>query len=288
MLPGPPIVVFCDLDDTLFAPHRFSVDAGALRLFSRIERERLPIVLCSTKTRAELELIQQRLEIRHPFICENRAAAFVPQGYFGFAVPHTREVAGYDVVEFGKTSTEIVAALHRTARRLDVDVVGFSDMSVEDVAAECDLPLLQARLAKLREYSEQFRVVDERRGAVLRLLKALNAAGLECRNRGRYYHLGARGSDDGCYVVRALYERAFDDIRTVAFCDHLSGASLLRHADVPLVVPSPESDESRRLLVGVPSSRPTVADSLGDWAETILQIAEMTERRRSVTRSVPS
>ncbi len=283
MQPVPQIVVFCDLDDTLFEPHTFAVDVLTRRAFARIEHEHLPIVLCSSKTRAELELIQQELGINQPFICENGAAAFVPRGYFGFSVAQARDAAGYEVVEFGKTHAEIVAVLRRIAARVDIEIVGFSEMSVEDVAVDCDLSLLQARLAKLREYSEKFRVVDAQPGALLRLFRGLNAGGLECTSRGRYHFVGAICPDEGGRCLRALYRRAFGEIAIVAFGDHGSATTLLRRADVPLVVRS-AADQTACLLARVPASRLSVADSLGTWAETILDIAGTVQSsRRSFT-----
>ena len=37
---------------------------------ARVVRERVPIVFSSMRTRAEVEVIQQALDIAHPFICE--------------------------------------------------------------------------------------------------------------------------------------------------------------------------------------------------------------------------
>lgn len=269
----PPILVFCDLDDTLFDVHVFSVDASARRALNRLERQRLPVVVCSSRTRAEIERIQQELGINHPFVSEGGAAVFLPHGYFAFERVMTTEVSGYQRVEFGKPYTEVVAALHRFAGRLGVRVVGFSDMSVGDVASDCDMPLLQARLAKLRDYSEMFRVVDAKPGAILRLFKALRAAGLVCTSRGRYHLLGACHHDVGSHFVRDLYRRAFGQVPTVAFGDHASAAPLLRHADVSLVVQADDKGETMRLLANVPAARLIGAHSVGEWAEAILEIA---------------
>jgi mannosyl-3-phosphoglycerate phosphatase len=281
MQPVPSIVVFCDLDDTLFEPHTFSVDTSIHRALDRFESERVPLVFCSSKTRAELELIQQELGITQPFICENGAAVFVPRGYFGFDVTQGIDIAGYEVVEFGKPYGEVVASLHRAADRLRVEVVGFSDMSVEDVAIDCDLPLFQARLAKLREYNEPFRVVDAKAGALPRLFKTLRAAGLECTNRGRYHHVGAIRRDIGGRFLLGLYRRMFGELVTVAFGDHGSAVPLLRQADVALVVQSSVRHETTRLLADVPAARLSCADSVGAWADVILEIAGAAQRRRS-------
>ena len=140
-------------------------------------------MLCSSRTRAEIEAIQQELEIAHPFVCESGGAVFIPRGYFGFAVPGARDLAGYEAVEFGRPYAEVVQKLHRTAERLAIEIVGFSDMSVEEVARDCHLSLLQARLAKLREYGERFRILDSNELARNRLVRALKANRLRCRHR---------------------------------------------------------------------------------------------------------
>ena len=273
MQPAASIVVFCHLDDTLFEPRTLAIDASTRRAFERIGHEHVPLVFCSSKTRTELELIQQELGISQPFICENGAAVFIPRGYFGFSVGPAIGVAGYDVVEFGRPYAEVVTLLHRAADRLGIQVVGFSDMSVEEVALDCDVPLLQARLAKLREYSEPFRVIDLKPDALARLRMALRVAGLECTSRGRYEHVGAFHRDLGGQFLRSLYKHARGDVLTVAFGDSRGAAPLLRHADVPLVVPSRTSDETTHLLADVPAARLSAANSIGAWAEVILEIA---------------
>ena len=281
MRPLPLILVFCDLDDTLFDSRTFSVDASARRALDRIQTEHVALVLHSCRTRAELELIQQELGITHPFISESGAAIFFPRHYFAFGVAQAIDIAGYGVVEFGKRYAEVVALSHGAAARLGIEVVGFGDMSVEDVAIECDLPPLRARLAKLREYSEPFRVVNARPGVLPRLSRVLRAAGLDCISRGRYHQVGAWRRDLGGQFLRGLYRRAFGEIVTVAFGDHRSAEPLLRQADLALVVPSSAPDETTRLLADVPQARLTVADSVGAWAEAILEIAGTAESIRS-------
>ena len=65
-------------------------------------------------------------------------------------------------------------------------VVGFSDMTVGDVAEDCGLPLLDAQLAKLREFDEPFRLLDADPAARSRFLKALHRRGLRTVSGGRY------------------------------------------------------------------------------------------------------
>lgn len=239
---SPSVLVVSELDDTLFNARRTAVNHHARRTIERLGHAQIPTVLCSSKTRAELERLQEELGIAHPFVCESGAAVFVPRGYFGFDVPHARRVAGYEVVELGKAYDDVVSTLHRVADRAGLNVVGFNDMSVADVARECDLPLLQARLAKLREYNEPFRLAQERSDDMYRLIKVLRSAGLECGRRGRFCHAGTVRLDVGVQVLGDLYRRAFGPLLTVAFSDNTDDVAFLRDADIPLVVQNGRRD----------------------------------------------
>jgi mannosyl-3-phosphoglycerate phosphatase len=215
-------VAFCDLDQAGAGHPGGDEAAGTRAALVRLAEGRVPIVFCSDKTRAELEVLQHELGIRHPFICEGGAAVFVPAGYFDGRVPRARPVAGYDVVEFGRSYTEVVAALHRSAARLAIAVRGFSDMSVEDVAVEGGMPLLRARLAKLREYSEPFKVLDTEEDATPRLLRALRSCGVQCTSRGPYHYAGAVRREVAVQFLYGLYRNALGDLVTVPFKDTIA------------------------------------------------------------------
>ena len=199
------------------------------------------LVLCSGKTRAELEFVQQKLEIRQPFICEHGGAVFIPVGYFAFDVPAARSRAGYQVVELGRPYGHVVEVLHRTADRLRIRVVGFSDMSIEEVARECHLPLLQARLAKLREYEEPFRAPDASANARLRLFKALYAAHFRCTTGGSFDRVGAVESDVGVDLLSGLYRCGRDDITTVGLAHTVPEDNLLQRVDYAIRVPDEDT-----------------------------------------------
>jgi mannosyl-3-phosphoglycerate phosphatase family protein len=213
MRPGLPIVVFSDVDGVDCA--RAGSFITAANTLKHLGLDEVPLVLCSSKTRAEIEEIQQQLGIRHPFVCESGAAALIPVGYFDFEVPNARDRAGYLAVEFGWPYSKVVHTLGRTAERLRIEIVGFNDMSVEEVARECHLTLLQARLAKLREYGERFRVLAPGETTRSRLFRALKAAALHCVAGERFDHVG-RAVDNGAGVnlLCSLYQRACGGVLT--------------------------------------------------------------------------
>jgi mannosyl-3-phosphoglycerate phosphatase family protein len=227
----PRLVIFSAVDGPFHDPPA-SAFAKAARALEAVTRANVPLVLSSRRTRAELEYIQQELGIRDPFISESGAAAFIPADCFAGEVAGARPIAGYKAVEFGRTYSDVVATLRRTARNLRVAIQGFSDMSVEDVARECQVTLLRARLAKLREYDEPFRILDPDPRAGIRLLKALKAARLQCTSVGRYHHVRAlQDRFAAVNFVRTLYRRANGSVFTVAMVDASDAPHLLQPAD---------------------------------------------------------
>jgi mannosyl-3-phosphoglycerate phosphatase family protein len=251
----PRLVIFSELDGPLHDPPA-SAFANAARRLKTLIRANVSLILTSRKTRAELEHIQQELGIRDPFVSESGAAAFIPPDCFGGDVPGAHPIAGYNAVEFGRTYSDVVATLHRTARNLRVAIRGFSDMSVEDVAREWQVTLLRARLAKLREYDEPFRILDPHPRARLRLFKGLQAARLQCTSVGRYHHVGAPLDKYAAVnLLRTLYRRAHGRVLTVALVDAAAGGRQPNSADH--VVRLGNADGAAKTL------------DLVDWAQAI-------------------
>lgn len=276
-----PVVAFADIGDTLRTEDMAN---AACRAHDMLRRDHIVLVLCSSRTRAELEVCQQLLGIAHPFICESGAAVLIPHRFFSFDVPCDRDLAGHHVIEYGKPYREVVETLHRTAQRLGIGVVGFSDMSTEQVATECDLSLPQARLAKLREYDEPFRVADADDAARDRLLKALSTSRLTCTHRGTYDHVGAGADKGACAgLLTALFRRAFGPVISVGLGDVTNSAALLRRVKVPVVVESEDIMSRPRLLPRVPRVRLTA--EVETWIDAIAAISRQARERKMLRRA---
>jgi mannosyl-3-phosphoglycerate phosphatase len=228
-----PVVTFVDID-AIPVP-----DAGSrgrqADLLESLARERIMLVFCSRRTRAEVEGTRQMFGVFHPFVCEGGAAAFIPERYFGSDVESTRKVGGYQAVEFATPYEEIVETLRRAADRLNLGVLGFNDMSVEQVARECGLSLLGARLAKLREYGEPFRLQCANPVAERRLFRALEGAGLTCRRGDDFHHVSAaKGPQAAIAVLTTLYRIAFGSLLTVGTREGTGASEILPHVEAAL------------------------------------------------------
>lgn len=233
---APSPIAFSDAD--LFAEPDRQVPVAAARIRRLASARRLPLVLCSTQTRAELECLQRRLDFSYPFICENGAAVYVPEGYFNEPVPGARLSCGYEVVTFGSGYGETVDALRRAATQLGIDVVGFHDLSIDDVAMECRLPLPQARLAKMREYGEPFRIAPAHANRRAELFGALHDRGFACIRGGQFDYVGPPVDEvTGIRLLQRCYERALGPIITVGVGDPSKDARLLNEVQIPIELP---------------------------------------------------
>lgn len=71
------IIIFTDLDGTLL-DSRYSF-RKALPAIKLIKEKNIPLILCSSKTRSEIELWRKKLNNNHPFISENGGGIFIPK-----------------------------------------------------------------------------------------------------------------------------------------------------------------------------------------------------------------
>ncbi len=196
-------------------------------------------------------------------------------GTFLVPISDGRSIAGYKALEFGLPYYQLVETLHRVANELDIPVVGFSDMTIEEVAKDCKLSLMVARLAKLREYDEPFRIPDPSPAAHSRLFKALHRAGLRCTRGGRYHHLtGVTDKGLGVRTLKALYRQVWGKVVAVGLGDSLNDLSLLQETDIPIVVQNPASDSTARLLRKVPTARLTDGPGPQGWNDAILEVVK--------------
>ncbi|MDK2892187.1 mannosyl-3-phosphoglycerate phosphatase [Methanohalophilus sp.] len=230
-------VIFTDLDGTLIDHDTYSFDAAKPAL-AIIKKQSIPLILCTSKTRAELEKYVKELDINHPFISENGGAIFIPEHYFDFDYPYSKKLKNYNVIELGTNYSILRNVLSDIRKSTSMKIVGFGDMSDEQVSEDTGLSLESARLATMREYDEAFKLLDEDRADELK--EIIVSKGLNYTRGGRYWHL--MGNNDKGKAVQKLmdlFRKRDPDAISVGLGDSLNDLPMLQAVDIPYLVQKP-------------------------------------------------
>jgi mannosyl-3-phosphoglycerate phosphatase len=295
------IIIITDLDGTLLHPRTYSFDA-ALPALNLIKEKEIPLILCSSKTKAEIEVYRKRLNNKHPFISENGGGIFMPEGYFS-EIPSTqpspargegdsdtspvqrREGEKYTIITLGKPYSEIRNAFIEIRKRLKIKVKGFGDMLTKEIAALTGLPLSEAMLAKARDFDEPFIFEEEpplvrgelkggkgNMGGVEDLLKAVEDSGLHW-TQGRFYHImGENDKGKSVKLLKELFEKEYVSIKTIGIGNAYNDLPLLKEVDYPVLVKNEDSSYDER--INLPNL--IKAEGIGPegWNEAILELCQ--------------
>jgi mannosyl-3-phosphoglycerate phosphatase len=277
------LVVVTDIDGSLLEPGTRSLSDERAALDFLAARG-IPLVINSSRTRAEIERLQRTLRMQTPFISEHGSALFVPDGSFPFVSPRARPAVGGRVIEFGRRYHEVVDTLRITSREIGVKMVGFAELTIEDVARELRVPIVEAQLAKLREYTELFRFVDEQDATRSRLMKTLRRRGLRCWRVGTHYLVGAMPDRaESLEALKAMWAQAWGDPLVVGFGDSEDDVAWLRHANVAVFVQNDRCGVPARVLSKLPTVQVTRSAGRAGWSEAVFEFVGslMKERRQT-------
>ncbi|MEK6745151.1 MAG: HAD-IIB family hydrolase [Nitrospirota bacterium] len=259
------IVIFSDLDGSLLHPISYSYDEAVPALDLIRERD-IPLVLCSSKTRAEIEVYRRRLDNRHPFISENGGGIYLPAGYFPFHGPGDQREE-YEVIYLGSPYEEIRKRFVEMRERLGIAVRGFGDMSIEEVAGLTGLSIEEARLAKQRDFEEPFIFSDKPDDRFLREIE-----GEKLRwTQGRFFHLmGDHHKGRAVNILRMLYERRDGPVMTIGIGDSLNDLPFLLTVDRPVLVKKESGKHDAR--IDIPGLVRTEGIGPAGWNEAVIRL----------------
>lgn len=258
-------IIITDLDGTLFHPKTYSFEA-AMPALTLIKERRIPLIFCSSKTRGEIEFYRTRLKNSHPFISENGGGIFIPKGYFKFAIKgEIRD--NYIIINLGTSYEDIRKIFIDIRERLRIKVKEFGDMAVKEVADLAGLSIIEADLAKKRDFDEPF-VFEEGELKAGEFLKAIEEAGL-CWTQGRFFHiLGDNDKGKAVKILKGLYEKAYGKIKTIGLGDSLNDLPLLQEADYPVLVQ--KEDGSYDTRIDLPNIIKTDGIGPEGWASAVM------------------
>ncbi len=270
---GGQIVIFTDLDGTLLDAETYSF-AEACGALTMLEARHIPLVICSSKTRSEIEHYRSLLRNTDPFICENGGGIFIPKGYMLLtkSLKNTlvEEHDRHYLIRLGTPYEKLRQGLH-ALREKGFLVRGFGDMTVEEVSQVTGLPRHEAFMARQREFDEPF-VLDGPEDRLDEFFLSISELGLNV-TQGAFYHLlGDNDKGKAVSILAGLYKEVFPNLVTIGIGDSPNDTPMLRKVNIPAVVRKPDGSCDSRIDV------PNLIRARGigpiGWAETIKILIE--------------
>jgi len=211
-------IIFSDLDGTLLDHKTYTFDP-ALEALSIIKSRQIPLILSSSKTRAEIERIQSHLTLKDPFIFENGSGVF------------------YDnqVVSFGINLTEIHNKITPLQKNFNFNC--YSLLTIKQAIHYTGLTEEEAKLSQQRQFSEPIIWLDddERKND---FLEKIHQLGLNATQGGRFLTISSH--HDKAKALKWIKNSLENDYQTkfisIALGDGENDISMINACDIKILI----------------------------------------------------
>lgn len=261
-------IIFTDLDGTLIDEnYSFKKALSALQI---IKKEKTPLIFCTSKTRAEIEIYRKKIKNNHPFISENGGAIFIPKNYFKKKFNYDKEIKNYYVIELGTPYKKLKETLDKIEEKVKAKIISFGNMSIEDLIKDSELTKQQAALAKKREYDEAFKLIGTKKQKQ-EVFSKIKKAGLNYTEGGRYLHImGKNNKGKAVKMLANIYKEDFEeDFETIGLGDSKNDEPMLRVVDKAFLIKKPDNKYSKLKIKNLHHSNKIGPEG---WNESIKEI----------------
>lgn len=236
-------LIFSDLDGTIL--DHFTYKSTAVnQTLRQLNKANIPVILNTSKTLAEVEIILNELQLTTPFIIENGAAIYIPINTFKKQPKDTEVIGKYWVKSFSFPRQYWLTLLLNNASDFSQYYQGFSALSESALCNITGLNVEEAQRAKNRQYSEPLHWLGDELSKKAFIEHLINL-GANVVHGGRFIHVG-----DYCDKGQALiwlaerYREQYpnNDISTVALGDGENDVAMLEASDIAIQIRSPVHD----------------------------------------------
>lgn len=226
-----PYLIFTDLDGTLLEHDDYSF-AASTKALADINAYKIPLIINSSKTLAEITDIRTTLNNKDPFIVENGSALYIPQGLFdGFGQTLTK-------ITFSVAYEKIISIIHRLRKQHHYAFTGFYDLSNSDVRDITGLGETKVASAKQRTGTEPILWNDDE-SRLHAFEEDIKRHGLKLIKGGRFYHVMGQNADKANamrWLTRQYREHYGIDFKTIALGDDDNDKTMLDQSDISAVI----------------------------------------------------
>lgn len=234
------ILLFTDLDGTLLNHEDYSFN-DARPALDRIRRAGIPLILTTSKTRRETELLQEELGVDDPFIVENGAAIYFTPKYTNLFLEDLLQeppLRVMQIIQLGISYDRIRSFIDEI--RDQYKIRGFGDMSVHEISEITGLSPERSEFARAREYTEPF-IIDHDKD--IHTLQGLAMErGIKITKGGRFHHMTGiyQNKGEAVKIVRNIFDRKKGNKHlAIGIGDNINDIPMLNNVDIPVLMPHP-------------------------------------------------
>lgn len=242
-------LIFSDIDNTLLQSYIIKEgeiyhieEYGEIKeIVQKLRKNKIPLVLCSSKTRFEQEKIRKYLEIDDPYVVENGGAIFIPENYFpidleefGLSINRNNENL---VIELGKSYNRIIETLQEIREIFHIEFIAVHDLSLPELAQKVGISIYDAKLMASREYSET--ILEININILDKLKKILNDRGLRILQGTRYNTVSSlHDKGSAISILKKLYSIKYENekIESIGIGDAFNDIPMFENVDKPFLV----------------------------------------------------
>lgn len=265
------IIIFTDLDGTLLDHHTYSYH-DAEDALAQVKKQKASLVLCSSKTKEEIEVYRKRLSNSEPFVVENGGAIYIPKGCRNLTDRFDHEDSDYFIIIIGAEYQKLVDVFGKIKSKTGANTKGINEFTLDEFIQLTHLQRKEAVLAMKREYTLPFVVyggVEE----VKAIKNEIALSGLHYTEGAKFmYLMGANDKGKAVRILVDFFKRNYSggEITTVGIGDSLNDLPLLEAVDRPFLVKKVSGDYDERIRV----KNLVLADGIGPvgWNKAVLKL----------------
>lgn len=234
-------VIFTDIDGTLLDSY-FPDLNKAKKLVEKTLLNGIHLILCSSKTELEQDLIRSNIHLKEPFIVENGGATIIPLGYFKKSkFNHSKKFQNKYIIETGGSSFKIRSLLKKIRTKHKINFKGTSDLSIAELSKITKLSEDYAKRMIKRKYSETIVQIDSKDMAYF--VTNLEELGLKVIPGGQYFDI-TLGNDKGtaAKILMEIFRKEYEnDVIFFGIGDSKNDESMLSLMNHSILVQKPDA-----------------------------------------------
>lgn len=264
------LIVFTDLDGCLLDHHDYSFSL-AMPLIEQLKQQKIPLIINSSKTRLEVESIQNKLGLNSPFIIENGGAIVfnpdIDELPFFTNEDELEIIDKYTIKKLATSRETILSVANSIKQKHQFKYKGFNDMSLSQISELTQLSFEDAYAARTREFSEPIYWQDNQHN-LSQFKQLLSEHQIKLQQGGRFIHLGGHcNKRDGMnWLLHQWVHYDSPHKAVIALGDSFNDLSMLNQSDYAIVI------KNNATLLNPEGKIQTIHSSLSGtagWVETL-------------------